>query len=110
MPVMCMCHNIFSAEMLLLHRDFVQLAVGGPLVGLAFGIATATWLRYMYNSPMAEITLTILATYGTYIVGDELLHVSAVLAVVTLGALRKYLISRPSERLARQPQKAERLC
>ena len=36
---------------------------------------------------MAEITLTIIATYGTYIVADELFHVSAVLAVVTLGAL-----------------------
>ena len=41
----------------------------------------------MYNTPMAEITLTIIATYGTYIVADELFHVSAVLAVVTLGAL-----------------------
>jgi len=37
---------------------------------------------------MAEITLTIVATYGTYIVADELFHVSAVLAVVTLGAHR----------------------
>ena len=58
------------------------------MTGLAFGIATAFWLRYMYNTPMAEITLTIVATYGTYIVADELFHVSAVLAVVTLGALR----------------------
>ncbi len=57
------------------------------MTGLAFGIATAFWLRYMYNTPMAEITLTIVATYGTYIVADELFHVSAVLAVVTLGAL-----------------------
>ena len=68
-------------------REFLQLAIGGPLTGLAFGIATAFWLRYMYNVPTAEITLTIVATYGTYIVGDELFHVSAVLAVVTLGAL-----------------------
>lgn len=68
----------------------MQLAIGGPLTGLAFGIATATWLRYMYNTPMAEITLTIIATYGTYIVADELFHVSAVLAVVTLGALRHH--------------------
>ena len=72
---------------LVLSRDFLQLAIGGPLTGLAFGMATAFWLRYMYNVPTAEITLTILATYGTYVVGDELFKVSAVLAVVTLGAL-----------------------
>lgn len=39
----------------------------------------------MYNSPMAEITLTIVSAYSTYIVADELLRVSAVLAVVLLG-------------------------
>ncbi|CAL8460804.1 g335 [Coccomyxa elongata] len=66
-------------------REFVQLAVGGPLAGLAFGIATTFWLRFMYNTPMAEITLTIVSAYGTYIVADELMHVSAVLAVVILG-------------------------
>ena len=71
----------------LLSREFLQLGIGGPLTGLAFGMVTAFWLRYMYNVPTAEITLTIVATYGTYIVGDSLFHVSAVLAVVTLGAL-----------------------
>jgi NhaP-type Na+/H+ or K+/H+ antiporter len=63
----------------------VQLAVGGPLSGLAFGMATTLWLRFMYNTPMAEITLTIVAAYGTYIVSDELMKVSPVLAVVILG-------------------------
>jgi NhaP-type Na+/H+ or K+/H+ antiporter len=69
----------------LTRREFVQLAVGGPLAGLAFGIATTLWLRYMYNTPLAEITLTIVSAYSTYIVCDELMHVSAVLAVVILG-------------------------
>ena len=63
----------------------MQLAVGGPLTGLAFGICTTVWLRYMYNNPTAEITLTIVSAYGTYLVADELFHVSAVLAVVVLG-------------------------
>ena len=45
------------------------------------------WLRYMYNSPMAEITLTVLTAYATYLVGDQLFGVSGVLAVVILGAL-----------------------
>ena len=65
----------------------MQLAVGGPLTGLAFGVATTVWLRYMYNNATAEITLTVLSAYGTYVVANELLDVSAVLAVVVLGWL-----------------------
>ena len=45
------------------------------------------WLRFMYNNPMAEITLTVLTAYATYLVGDRLFGVSGVLAVVILGAL-----------------------
>ena len=82
---MLSCILLLSWKFGILCREFVQLAVGGPLAGLAFGIATTFWLRYMYNSPMAEITLTIVSAYSTYIVADELMHVSAVLAVVILG-------------------------
>lgn len=66
-------------------RLFAQLSAGGPATGLAFGIATTIWLRFMYNNPLAEITLTIASSFGTYLVADELFGVSGVLAVVTLG-------------------------
>ena len=36
-------------------RKFVQLSVGGPLVGLAFGLATTLWMRFMFNDDMAEV-------------------------------------------------------
>ena len=39
----------------------------------------------MYNSPVAEITTTVVASFGTYIIADQLFHVSGVLAVVFLG-------------------------
>ena len=39
----------------------------------------------MYNKPLAEISLTVAAAYGTYIVADQLFGVSPVLAVVFLG-------------------------
>ena len=45
------------------------------------------WLRFMYNNPLAEITLTVLTAYATYLVGDRLFGVSGVLAVVILGAV-----------------------
>lgn len=37
------------------------------------------------NHKAAEATLTLAAAYGVFIVGDHLLHVSGVIAVVTLG-------------------------
>jgi NhaP-type Na+/H+ or K+/H+ antiporter len=67
-------------------RLFCQLSLGGPATGLAFGMAMTAWLRFMYNNPMAEITLTVLTAYATYVVGDRLFGVSGVLAVVMLGA------------------------
>lgn len=69
------------------HRLFCQLSLGGPATGLAFGLASTVWLRFMYNNFLGEITLTIAAAYATYLVADQLFGVSAVLAVVVLGAL-----------------------
>ena len=66
-------------------RLFARLTFGGPATGLAFGLAITVWLRYMYNNAMGEITLTIVGAYATYLVGDQLFHVSGVLAVVILG-------------------------
>lgn len=70
-----------------LSRLFCQLSIGGPATGLMFGIAMTAWLRFMYNNRMAEITLTVLTAYATYLVGDRLFGVSGVLAVVILGAM-----------------------
>jgi NhaP-type Na+/H+ or K+/H+ antiporter len=40
----------------------------------------------MYNNVMGEIILTVVAAFATYLVSDQLFHVSGVLAVVVLGA------------------------
>ena len=62
--------------------QFVRLAVGGAALGLAFGVATTAWLRYMYNAPMPEITITFASAFLTYLVGDRLLGVSGVVGFV----------------------------
>ena len=64
---------------------FARLAAGGVATGLVAGVATTLWLRYMYNAPMPEITLTLAGAYMTFLVSERLLGVSGVLAVVTLG-------------------------
>ena len=64
---------------------FIRLAFGGVAVGLLIGCLTTFWLRYMYNEPEAEIMLTVVAAFFAYLVGDRVLKVSGVLAVVALG-------------------------
>lgn len=60
--------------------QFVRLAIGGVALGLAFGVATTAWLRYMYNDPMPEITITFASAFLAYLVGDRLLGVSGVVS------------------------------
>ena len=64
-----------------------RLAVGGPAIGLGFGVSLTLWLRFIYNNEMTEILLTIVTAFATYLVADQLVDASGVLAVVTLGEL-----------------------
>lgn len=79
-----------------------QLALGGPAVGMAFGICMVAWLRYIYNQDVVEVTLTIVAAMGSFIVANEILGVSGVLAVLILGiwmaAFGTHHISRSVQR------------
>jgi NhaP-type Na+/H+ or K+/H+ antiporter len=70
---------------------FCQLALGGPATGLLFGIVTAYLLKHIYNDELAEVTLTISASFLCYFVADDLFKVSGVLALVFLGI---YMVRR----------------
>lgn len=72
---------------LLLHSEFFQLALGGLAIGIGFGFCTSLSLLFMYNKKVLEMMLTVAATYGAYIVADEVAGASGVLAVVSLGKL-----------------------
>lgn len=63
----------------------IQVTLGGPLFGYAMARLTIWWLSRVFNDAVVEITITLASTYFTYYVGDDLLGVSGVLAVVTLG-------------------------
>ncbi|CAG9467732.1 unnamed protein product [Pedinophyceae sp. YPF-701] len=80
---------------------FAQLAIGGPAVGVAFGMAEALVLSYIYNDAQAEVTLTVVTSFLTWFVAEELCGVSGVLAVVFLGvfmaAVGKGFITPSSE-------------
>ena len=64
---------------------FLQVALGGPAFGYFMAKITIFWLSRVFNDALVEITITLASTYVTFYIGEELLHVSGVLAVVTLG-------------------------
>ncbi len=65
--------------------DFVQIVGVGLLIGTAVGLV-ASQLTKQVDDPMIEITLTIIAAYGSFLVAEEL-HYSGVIAAVTAGIL-----------------------
>lgn len=80
----------FSAPALAL--DLVGVAIGGLLVGLAFGIALA-WVTTRLNDPIFSTVVTFLAPGIAYVAGEEL-HLSGVLATVAAGLYLGHRSSR----------------
>ena len=64
--------------------DFVVVAGGGLLVGAILGIMTAQLLGRI-DDYLIEITLTTVLVFGVFLLAEEILHVSGVLAVVAAG-------------------------
>lgn len=67
---------------------FVRMAVGGPALGLVFGLVTLLWMRRLSCSTsrtdvLLQIVLTLCCAYGSFFVGEELCQVSGVLCTVT---------------------------
>lgn len=64
---------------------FVRVALGGPLFGWIAGKIVIFWLSHVFNDYLIEITITLVSTYLTFYIGEEILQVSGVLAVVAMG-------------------------
>ncbi len=63
--------------------QFLQLIVGGILLGALIGIA-ATRIHQDLDDHLVEITLTTIVAFGSYLAAESL-HVSGVMAVVAAG-------------------------
>ena len=83
-----------------------QLSLGGPAVGVAFGLVIVIWLRFIYNQDVVEVTMTIVAALGCFIVANEILGVSGVLAVLCLGI---WMAAFGSHHISRQVQQPLRI-
>jgi hypothetical protein len=78
LPLQCFC----VSQIVVL---FIQLAVLGAAIGLAFGLVTSFWLARIFNEACLEIILTFGAAYACYFVAEELCGASGLLAVVVMG-------------------------
>eukprot|EP01060_Flectonema_neradi_P021414 TRINITY_DN2901_c0_g1_i2.p1 TRINITY_DN2901_c0_g1~~TRINITY_DN2901_c0_g1_i2.p1 ORF type:complete len:1343 (+),score=274.12 TRINITY_DN2901_c0_g1_i2:28-4056(+) len=70
--------------------QFLVVAFGGPLFGLIIGMITVASLNRVFNDPLIEVTLTIVAAYVTFFVCEGFFGVSGVLGVVTCGCFMSY--------------------
>ncbi len=62
-----------------------RLSLGGPAIGILAGMIGCYALSCVFNDPVAEITMTLLLAYGTFVICTIDAQVSGVLAVVFLG-------------------------
>ncbi|KAL1199252.1 Sodium/hydrogen exchanger 7 [Cardamine amara subsp. amara] len=66
-------------------KFLLRVALGAVGIGMAFGIASVLWLKFIFNDTVIEITLTIAVSYFAYYTAQEWAEASGVLTVMTLG-------------------------
>ncbi len=64
-------------------QEFTVVVAGGLLAGVALGVLASTLTSY-FDDHLLEITLTTIAAYGSFLLGESL-HVSPVIAVLATG-------------------------
>ncbi|MFQ5335047.1 MAG: cation:proton antiporter, partial [Flavobacteriales bacterium] len=64
---------------------FVITAAIALLVGIIIGWISLKWIKGVFNDSLVENSIVVAAAYLTFYVAEHFLHVSGVLALVTLG-------------------------
>ncbi len=65
--------------------DFILVAFGGSLVGLAMGGLFSWLIGKIWNNLLVEITLSVVLALSSFIIAEHMLHVSGVIATVIAG-------------------------
>jgi len=74
-----------EASALSILLQFVKMAIGGGMFGVASGYFFSHWIGTIFNHSEVEVSLTVCAAYLTFFVGEHFFGVSGVLAVVGCG-------------------------
>lgn len=80
-PTGCLTDRDFGESI----KFFLQLAFGGPAIGILFGFAATFWITHIYNDLLTEVSVTLTTAYLTFYVAEDTAGVSGVLATVALG-------------------------
>lgn len=65
--------------------DFALLFLGGALLGWVLGLLTGMVIGKVASDPFIEITLTVVLAYFSFLLAEEVFHVSGVMAVMAAG-------------------------
>jgi len=66
--------------------NFVRLSIGGPLLGMIFGFIMSYWMKKIIRDSVLSVNITFILAYLCFYVAEfTFLHVSGILALVTLG-------------------------
>ena len=64
----------------------MRLSIGGPCLGILFGIFIVFWMKRIQSNAMLEVNLTIFSSYLLFYTAEETsLKVSGILAMVAMG-------------------------
>ena len=66
-------------------RFFARMALGAPVIGAGFGLAASFWINFVFNDMVVEVAITFVTAYLCYYTAEDLLSMSGVLSVVSLG-------------------------
>jgi len=67
--------------------QFMIVSFGGIGIGALIGWLMTKWISNVFNDSMVEITIVVAATYLTFYLAEHFMHVSGVLALVSLGIM-----------------------
>ena len=73
--------NLFTSVI-----DFIRIAGGGIIIGLVLGTIISQMINRI-DDYLIETTLTTILAFGSFLIAEELFHVSGVLAVVGAGLI-----------------------
>ncbi|CAN7040996.1 unnamed protein product [Brassica oleracea var. botrytis] len=66
-------------------KFLAQNLFGAVGIGVAFGITSVFWLRFVFNDIVVQITVTLSVSYFAYYTAQEWAGVTGILTVMTLG-------------------------
>ncbi len=66
--------------------NFVRVSIGGPLLGIIFGLILCWWMKKIIRDTVLSIIITFIGTYLCFYIAEfTWVKVSGILSIVTLG-------------------------